>query len=291
MSAQGSRRARYVGEIDEAGTARIWHEHGSYRREVRRVEAATTAGLGWGYIGSAPADTARTILADAAGDRQIAEAHYLDFVAQIIETLPCNARFELPQAAVDAWLANRGIETGPVVEPDSRLLPADEGDVVEWARELEQREQRLERWASQLAERERAVGQAEARTLREREAITAARAVETAWSLPALPVARELRAVMKDAECTVEDAAREFGIEPRWARAVIEGTVTEVDVPHVQQVCEGWSCTPYDFWGTDAARTIVHAYPPELWPRHIAPLWEWEHRQLGPEPGGPELGI
>jgi hypothetical protein len=284
----------YVGDYDERGVARIWHVDGDYRREVPRVEEASPGGLAWGYLGNGPSDTARTILADAFGDRSAADAYWWEFQEEFVERLPCNARFELPAAVVESWLADRGF-TSPAassVEP-VRPLPIDDVDVVEWARELEQEESRLQRWAAQLAERERRVGQTEVRQQRERRAWGERPEVTPAWSLPAEPVARELRAVMSDAACTVEGAAREFGLEESWARDVVAGIVKTVDVPHVQQVCEAWSCTPYDFWGTEVARSIVHAFPPELWPRHIAPLWQWDHHRLeggGIEPPGPELG-
>ena len=286
---------RYVGDFDANGTARIWHVDGEYRREVQRMAVASPAGLAWGYLGNGPSDTARTILADATGDPRAAEALYLDFAEQVVDRLPCNARFELPAAEVDSWLLARGI-TPPGAGPQAcevRPLPADELDVVAWAAELEQEEQRLQRWAVQLAERERAVARSEQRVRSEELAWTGRPDIAPSWSLPAEPVARELRAVMTDADCTVEGAAREFGLDEAWARDVVAGRITTVDVPHVQQVCEAWSCTPYDFWGTEAARTIVHAYPPELWPRHIAPLWQWDHHRLeggGLEPPGPELG-
>jgi hypothetical protein len=68
---------------------------------------------------------------------------------------------------------------------------------------------------------------------------------------------------------------------------VMDGTITEVDLDHVQRLCEGLHCTPYDFWGAEAGRSIVHAYGPELWPRYIEPLAEPPGRGLG----GPELGL
>lgn len=283
---------RYVGDYDERGIARIWHVDGNYRREVPRVEAASPGGLAWGYPGNGPADTARTILADAFGDRRAADAYWWEFQEEFVERLPRNARFELPAAVVESWLAERGlVPPGHARAEVVRPLPADDLDVVAWAHDLEQEECRLQRWAAQLAERERAVAQAEVRLQQERLAWVERPAVMPGWSLPAEPVARELRAVMTDAGCTVEDAAREFGLDESWAREVVAGIAETVDLPHVQQVCEAWSCTPYDFWGAESARTIVHAYPPELWPRHIAPLWH--HHRLdggGLEPPGPELG-
>jgi hypothetical protein len=284
----------YVGEYDERGIARIWHVEGDYRREVPRVIEASPGGLAWGYLGNGPSDTARTILADAFGDRRAADAYWWEFAEEFVERLPRNTRFELPAETVESWLVERGFMPPAIAAmAPERPLPTNDVDVVAWAHDLEREEQRLQRWATQLAVRERSVAKAEVRLGHERGALLDHGDVVPAWSLPAEPVARELRAVMSDAECTVESAAREFGLDEAWARDVVAGLVETVDLPHVQQVCEAWSCTPYDFWGTEVARTIVHAYPPELWPRHIAPLWQWDHHRLeggGIEPPGPELG-
>src|SRR5437879_5103679 len=155
--------ARYVGEFDPRGTARIWHVHGDYRREVTRVTVASPAGLAWGYIGNGPLDTARTLLADATRDPRVTEALYLDFAEQIVDRLPRNQRFELSVDDVAGWLAARGITVAGELAygTEVRPLPTSEVDVVEWAHEVEQRERELARWAQQLSERERRVAQAE----------------------------------------------------------------------------------------------------------------------------------
>jgi hypothetical protein len=62
------------------------------------------------------------------------------------------------------------------------------------------------------------------------------------------------------------------GLDARWAAAVVAGAVTRVDLPHVRHVCEGLRCTPYDLWGTAAARSISHAYVPDAWPARTEPL-------------------
>jgi len=53
---------------------------------------------------------------------------------------------------------------------------------------------------------------------------------------------------------------------------VVAGTVAEVAVDHVAQVCEGLHCTPYDLWGSAGARSIAHAYGPDDWPVDTEPL-------------------
>jgi hypothetical protein len=294
MPARDDRQARYIGDYDPRGAARIWHVDGDYRREIARAAVASPDGLAWGYVGNGPADTARTILADATHDPRTTDALHLAFAAQVVHRLPRNERFELPVAVVEDWLMARGV-TLPGATLDragTRTLPITDIEILEWAHELEKREHDLERVASQLAEREQRVAQAEARLAR---AELARRNVDVTpgWTLPAQPVADELRAVIADTNGTLEEAAREFGLDEAWARDVLAGHVTEVDVPHIQQICEGWSCTPYAFWGTEVARAVVHAYPPELWPQHTAPLADWGLRPLpgGPEGLGPDLGI
>ena len=92
------------------------------------------------------------------------------------------------------------------------------------------------------------------------------------WALPAAPVAAQLRNLIIDTGDDVAIVARDVGVQPEWAVAVLSGVMDEVDIPHVQQLCEGLHCTPYDLFGTDAARSIAHAYGPELWPRYVEPL-------------------
>ncbi len=45
-----------------------------------------------------------------------------------------------------------------------------------------------------------------------------------------------------------------------------------LELAQVRQVCEGLGCTPYNLWGVEGARSIAHAYGPELWPRYREPL-------------------
>jgi DNA-binding Xre family transcriptional regulator len=90
--------------------------------------------------------------------------------------------------------------------------------------------------------------------------------------VPATVVAIQLRGLMVDTGDDLPTVARGIGLDPDWAQRVLDGDVIEVDVAHVQQLCEGLQCTPYDLFGAEAARSIAHVYGPELWPSAIEPL-------------------
>jgi DNA-binding Xre family transcriptional regulator len=97
----------------------------------------------------------------------------------------------------------------------------------------------------------------------------------------------QVEALLAQTQDDLPTVARGINVEPEWAAGIMDGSITEVDVDHVQRLCEGLHCTPYDFWDAEAGRSIVHAYGPELWPRWIEPLVE----PPGPGLGGPELGL
>jgi DNA-binding Xre family transcriptional regulator len=103
-----------------------------------------------------------------------------------------------------------------------------------------------------------------------------------ATSLPAEPVRRQLEALVIDTGDGVDDLARTNGIDPTWAARVATGAITQVDLPHVRQVCEGLRCTPYDLWGPEGARTIAHAYGPDAWPGDPDPLLPVDGIDSGP---------
>ncbi len=165
----------------------------------------------------------------------------------------------------------------------------------------------LARRAADLDARARALDERE-RELLERETRVDARAVlqgldqvEPAWTVPAAAVAIELRHLMIDTGEDLPSVARGIGLDPDWARGVLTGDVVDVDVVHVQQVCEGLQCTPYDLFGPDLARSIAHAYGPELWPAGVHPLepvgrspddFDFDPDAAGPpEPPGPDLDL
>lgn len=280
---------RYVGDYDQQGTARIWHVEGEYRREVARIVDSSLGGIAWGYIGAGPADAARMLLTDAAGDRRIADAYWFDFEEEVVDCLPRNERFELPVALVEQWLIDRGVHVpgrGPcAVEP--RTGPCSEADLRAWQAELGEEQRRLDGRARQLDAREQAVVQAEARLSAEQDAWSAVPRTPQVTALPAEPVAREIRQMMADTGDGVGQVAKFLAVEPAWADDVLAGRITEVDVAHIQHLCEVLHCTPHDFWGAEAGRSIIDAYPPEVWPRFIEPLDAWPPRPLtDPNPPG-----
>ncbi len=95
------------------------------------------------------------------------------------------------------------------------------------------------------------------------------------WTLPAAPVTHVLRQLIGEPgfdTSEVETFARGLGLEPRVADDLLTGRLQEVTIDQVAAVCEGLHCSPYDLWGTELARTVLHTYGPERWPRYIEPL-------------------
>ena len=175
------------------------------------------------------------------------------------------------RAALDAWLA-RDAEAALAAALDPESTPEEArqavvhlGELAEMGADQFQRAALLHDWEQTLERREAAL---DARAA----ALDQVEGVEPAWTLPSAPVAAQLRNLIIDTGDDVATVARGVGVEPEWARAVLTGQIDEVDIPHAQQLCEGLHCSPYDLFGADAARSIAHAYGPELWPRHIEPL-------------------
>lgn len=148
--------------------------------------------------------------------------------------------------------------------------------LAERLRELDRREAVLDRRERQLVSQQAAL---EANVV-----------VEPRWSLPAAPVAEILVALQAGTGDSMAVVATGCGLKADWAADVAAGRITEVDLPHIQEVCEGLHCSPYDLWGKDAAQGILHAYGPELWPRFIEPLEPPPIELPGPEPP-PELTL
>lgn len=95
------------------------------------------------------------------------------------------------------------------------------------------------------------------------------------WSLPAEPLAIELHGLRADRYLADDDIgtfARGLGIDPHLAQGVLSGTVEQLTIEQIAEVCEALRCSPYDVWGPEMGRAILHAYGPESWPRHIEPL-------------------
>lgn len=156
--------------------------------------------------------------------------------------------------------------------------PLDGGELRAWTADLDDRQSGLE-------ERERALDRRERQLAAERRALHGDGPIEPAWSLPAGPLVGLLTEVRRDTGDDMGTVARGLGLDPAWVQDVVTGAVTEVDLPHVQQVCAGASCSPYDLWG-EGAGAVLHAYPPDLWPRTIEPLPRFE---ADPERPGPDV--
>jgi hypothetical protein len=146
-------------------------------------------------------------------------------------------------------------------EPGAGTVPA--GQLAQWEASLRRWEDRLSGWAQSLYAQE---------------------GVEPRWSLPAAPVTdalRNLPATGVDNDPAM--FATGIGLDTAFVENLLAGNITELDIGQIAQVCDGLHCSPYDLWGTDQARGILHAYGPEHWPRHIEPLDE------GRPPAGDEF--
>ncbi|MEW6155567.1 MAG: hypothetical protein AB1673_16515 [Actinomycetota bacterium] len=178
-------------------------------------------------------------------------------------------------AAASAALAHAAEAAGPPRSPTVHSGPGAAQDDHPRPRLFGPSAVALADRAAELAEHERALSERERRLERARDELVAAQRSPTtrpAWSVPAAAAAVQLHALIVDTGDDVATVARGLGVEPEWAAGVLSGEVESVDIVHVQALCEGLHCTPYDLFGADAARSIDHAYGPELWPRYIEPL-------------------
>ena len=219
------------------------------------------------------------------------EYPYWAEVRDILERLgrlPPDVRGQVLEVAVK--LDARALGLGPAFEPGAErpgmgaanavatgVDPAAGGDWAARAEALCTWEQALDRREAQLEVRAAA--------------LDALEGVEPAWTVPAAPAAAQLRALIIETGDDVATVAHGLGVDPGWARGVLTGEITEVAVPDVQRLCEGLHCSPYDLFGAEAARSIAHAYGPELWPRYIEPLEPLGVEGLGKGPEPPPLDL
>ena len=220
------------------------------------------------------------------------EDPYWADVRDILERLgrlPPEVRGQVLQVAVslDARALGLGLEPEPGTERPgvgaanavaAGVDPAIAG--ADWAARagaLRTWEQALDRREAQLAVRAAA--------------LDALEGVEPAWTVPAPPAAAQLRALIIETGDDVATVAHGLGVDPGWARGVLTGEITDLAVPDVQRLCEGLHCSPYDLFGAEAARSIAHAYGPELWPRYIEPLEPLGVEGLGKGPEPPSLDL
>lgn len=97
--------------------------------------------------------------------------------------------------------------------------------------------------------------------------------------LPAEPVVGVLAGYRADfGESDAGMLARGLGLDEKLVDDLFAGRITTLDVEQIAGVCEGLMASPYDLWHPDEARTILHAYGPERWPRTIFPLDDPEPR-------------
>jgi hypothetical protein len=264
--------------------------------------------LAWGYEGNGPADTAMSILADISEDPAVAERWHQEFKREVVTRLSVNQPFELDRADVERWLAGKGVavtaewelgERSPsalapspgVQEPHGSRNPRPVPTVSQLAQRgaaLDSRQSTLDAREAALDARERDLDRRDLRAETWESSLRASTGViEPSWTLPAEPVKGQIETLLVLTHDDLPTVARGINVEPEWAKGVMDGSITEVDLDHVQRLCEGLHCTPYDFWDAESGHSIVHAYGPELWPRYIEPL------ASPPEPdlGGPGLGL
>jgi len=265
----------YRGEWNADGRAVItWtHPDGDWPpQRVAHVIVHSPDGLAWGYPGSGPADTALSILAHAAGDRALVEDLYQQFKRDHVARLPLNEPFTLPGVDVAHWLEAHGIAPAighDVPEPPAPATPIELEDRMA---ELDARQAQLDRAAAELAHQHRALEQQQRQLDARAAALRQAIDVTPAWALPAAPVAAQLRHLVRGTGDPIDTVAKGLDLEPWYAAGLLDGSITTVDLEHVARLCEALHASPYDLWGAEDARTILHAYGPELWPRYIEPL-------------------
>ncbi|MGI8711561.1 MAG: DUF6166 domain-containing protein [Acidimicrobiales bacterium] len=290
-----------MGGFDETGRGALWfRDEGGQRREVPHVVSHSPDGLAWGYEGSGPADTALSILADITQDQGVAERWHQEFKREVVARLSLNQPFELERGSVEQWLAGKGVAIaaewdladrptsmsapGPLEERHAPVATA--AHLTQRSAALDARERSLDAREAALDLRERGLDRRDLRAETWEASLQGATGTEPRWTLPAGPVKGQIETLLVLTHDDLSTVARGINVEPEWAVGVMDGSITEVDVDHVQRLCHGLHCTPYDFWGAEAGRSILHAYGPELWPRYIEPL-----AAPGPDLGGPELGL
>jgi hypothetical protein len=122
-------------------------------------------------------------------------------------------------------------------------------------------EARLARWEADLARRERELENPQSTQRRS--------------TLPAAPATHVLRQLISEPGFSTDDVAtfaRGLGMDARVTDDLLTGRMREVTIEQISALCEGLHCSPFDLWGAELARTVLHAYGPERWPRYIEPL-------------------
>lgn len=128
------------------------------------------------------------------------------------------------------------------------------------ARGLDSRAGRLAAWEDRLASWEQSLASGDP---------------DRVWSLPAATVADVLAEFRRDFDDEDLDTfSKGFGLDAGLVDGLLSGRIDTVDVAEIAEVCEALHCSPFDLWEPAEARSILHAYGPELWPTTILPLDE-----------------
>lgn len=281
----------YVGGEDGEGRLRVWFEaDDGPARDVEQAAIGNPQGLSWGYDGTGPANTALSILLDITKDRSIAETWHFEFRSDVVAGLQVDQPFRLERGAVEVWLATRGVAVAPEWETSSAVTLSSgpyEQTPAPTEEQLRQRGVALDARESAIERREHDLDRREHRLETWQESLQGQARLAPRSSLPVEPVKAQIEELIRGTGDELAEVARSLNVEPAWAAGVLDGLITEVDVDHVQRLCEGLRCTPHDFWGTEDANGIMEAYRPELWPRWIEPL---APPDPPPEPEGPDIG-
>lgn len=289
----------YRGDFDPNGRAQLnWTPNAGTCQLVAHVVEHSSGGLSWGYNGNGPSDAALSILVHATRDRDLAHDLAQQFRREFIATFEPNEPFQLPGRRVVNWLHAHGVEpAGILPQLPGALVEHDqlEFGLVEEAEFLDARERSLHAQLLELEQRQLELDQLQLRLDAQGAALRTAIDVQPAWSLPARPLVEQIEWLQHGTGDTLEVIAKGLDVEDWWARSIVNGKIGDIDIDHVQRICESLHCSPYDLWGARDARTILHAYGPELWPRFIEPLGPPEPEQSGPRyepptrPQGPTL--
>ena len=93
------------------------------------------------------------------------------------------------------------------------------------------------------------------------------------WSLPAASVADVLAEFRRDfGDEDLDTFSSGFGLDAGLVDGLLAGRIDTLDVADIAQICDALNCSPFDLWEPAQARSILHAYGPELWPTTILPL-------------------
>jgi Family of unknown function (DUF6166) len=104
----------YIGFRDQTGHAHVAVDHGGELRPLRQFVRHSPAGMDWGYVGSGPADLARSLLAHFLGSGIAPHPRiYQRFKFLVIASLPRDEDWTLTsedvQAALDDTLDQEGV--------------------------------------------------------------------------------------------------------------------------------------------------------------------------------------